>query len=108
MRPLLLVVLASCATSEPVMMPPITTDGPVLLELFTSQGCGSCPPADRWLAPLAARDQVGGRTVIPLAFHVDYWNDLGWTDPFSSAAWSERQQWYAARLPRVASTRRRS
>lgn len=61
----------------------------VLLELFTSQGCSSCPPADRLLSRLAESDGV-----IALAFHVDYWNYIGWTDPFSAAAWSDRQRDY--------------
>ena len=65
----------------------------VLVELFTSQGCSSCPPADRLLSRLAADERV-----IALAFHVDYWNYIGWTDPFSSARWSERQRRYAAAL----------
>ena len=64
-----------------------------VVELFTSQGCSSCPPADRLLSEIAGHQ--AGR-VIPLAYHVDYWNRLGWTDPFSSAEWSRRQQAYAA------------
>lgn len=63
---------------------------PVVIELFTSQGCSSCPPADRLLTRLARDPRV-----IPLSFHVDYWNYIGWTDPFSSKEWSERQQVYA-------------
>jgi hypothetical protein len=66
---------------------------PVVIELFTSQGCSSCPPADRLLGELA-RDP----SVVALAWHVDYWNRLGWTDPFSTALSSERQHAYAARL----------
>jgi len=73
-------------------------DGPVVLELFTSQGCSSCPPADRFLASLRAGDTLAGRPVIPLSFHVDYWNDLGWADPLSSARWTERQGAYAPLL----------
>lgn len=65
--------------------------GPVVVELFTSQGCNACPPADALLAELAARDDV-----IALAFHVDYWNYLGWADPFASAASTRRQRDYAA------------
>ena len=85
--------LTGCgAPVRPAMEP--TADGPVVIELFTSQGCSSCPPADRWLASLRPGDEVGGRPVIPLAFHVDYWNYLGWADPFSSEAWSERQSRY--------------
>ncbi len=64
---------------------------PLLLELFTSQGCSSCPPADAVLRELSGREDL-----LPLAFHVDYWNHLGWVDPFSSAAFSSRQQDYAA------------
>lgn len=63
---------------------------PLLLELFTSQGCSSCPPADAVLRELAARPDL-----LPLAFHVDYWNGLGWVDRFSSAAFTARQQDYA-------------
>lgn len=63
----------------------------VVLELFTSEGCSSCPPADRLLPELVKLDS----NIIPLSFHVDYWNRLGWTDPFSSAAYSDRQRNYA-------------
>jgi hypothetical protein len=66
----------------------------VVLELFTSQGCSSCPPADALLSKLGRETFDGGR-VIPLAYHVDYWNHLGWRDPFSSAEWSKRQNSYA-------------
>ena len=64
---------------------------PVVLELFTSQGCSSCPPADRLLGSYAGRDNV-----FPLSFHVDYWNRLGWKDPFSDHAYADRQNIYAA------------
>lgn len=63
----------------------------VVLELFTSQGCSSCPPADELLPELAKLDS----NIIPLSFHVDYWNRLGWTDPFSSSEYSDRQRTYA-------------
>lgn len=87
-------VLVGCSTAAADRKP----TGPVVLELFTSQGCSSCPPADRYLASLEPGDVVAGRPVIPLAFHVDYWNGLGWTDPFSAEAWSERQQAYGNRV----------
>jgi hypothetical protein len=63
-----------------------------LVELFTSEGCSSCPPADRWLAALGAAAR--GR-VVPLAFHVGYWDDLGWKDPYADARFTERQRQYA-------------
>ena len=61
-----------------------------MLELFTSEGCSSCPPADNLLPQLAKLDS----NVIPLSFHVDYWNRLGWTDPFSSSDYTQRQKEY--------------
>ncbi len=66
----------------------------VVAELFTSQGCSSCPPADEIFADLdtTVEDGVG---ILPLAFHVDYWDDIGWPDPFASPAWSARQLTYA-------------
>ena len=65
----------------------------VLVELFTSQGCSSCPPADQLIA------QIGETAaVVPLSFHVDYWNNGGWTDPFSQKDWSARQLYYAKAL----------
>lgn len=69
----------------------------VVLELFTSQGCSSCPPADALLSRLR-REDFRGSTVIPLAYHVDYWNHLGWSDPFSSPRWSQRQRLYTKAL----------
>ena len=68
---------------------------PVVAELFTSQGCYSCPPADKFLGVLAQRPGV-----IALSFHVDYWNYLGWRDPYSSAEATQRQQTYASAMRR--------
>lgn len=62
-----------------------------LLELYTSEGCNSCPPADRWLSALPKRG-LSTQQVVALGFHVDYWNYLGWRDPFSSSEYSDRQR----------------
>lgn len=87
-------LLLACARADGEPRPS-TAEGPLVLELFTSQGCSSCPPAERLLSRLARDGALAGRAVAPLAFHVDYWNDLGWADPYSSPAWTERQQQYA-------------
>jgi len=65
-----------------------------VLELYTSEGCSSCPPADRWLSNLK-EDKRLWLSLIPVAFHVDYWNYIGWTDRFSSGRYSDRQRKYA-------------
>ena len=65
----------------------------VVVELFTSQGCSSCPPADKYLGELAKHDDV-----VALSFHVDYWNYIGWRDPYSDPKWTKRQQAYGKNL----------
>jgi len=65
-----------------------------LLELYTSEGCSSCPPADRWLSKLKSDTRLW-REVVPVAFHVDYWDYLGWPDRFASSVFGARQRQYA-------------
>ena len=67
-----------------------------VVELFTSQGCSSCPPADKFLGDLALKGDSDD--VLALSFHVDYWNNLGWPDPYSSAENTQRQKTYANRM----------
>ena len=88
------IVLAESAQSGAQDAPP-PIDSAVVLELFTSQGCSSCPAAERILN-LLGRDESIKERLIPLAFHVDYWNDLGWFDPFSARGWTERQSAYGS------------
>jgi hypothetical protein len=66
------------------------------VELYTSEGCSSCPPADAWLHKFPAQQNGTEQTILPIAFHVDYWNSIGWTDRFSDHHYTERQNMLAA------------
>src|SRR5436190_16245269 len=65
-----------------------------LIELFTSQGCSSCPPAEAWMSSLKNEARLW-QDFVPIAFHVDYWDHLGWRDPFASKSWTDRQTDYS-------------
>lgn len=88
-------LIFALAASLSVVAAAEEASGPVLVELFTSQGCASCPPADSLLARLG---EEHGDEIVPLAFHIDGWDHLGWIDPFSSAAWTRRQAAYTREL----------
>jgi hypothetical protein len=85
--PALAQTAASCSASS-------AATPPAVVELYTSEGCSSCPPADRWLSALKGRSDV-----IALAFHVNYWDKLGWPDRFANAAATGRERPCSACLP---------
>lgn len=90
-------ILATFAISATNNVP--TATHPVaVIELFTSQGCSSCPPADRLLMETADKAATAKQPVYALSFHVDYWDRLGWRDPFSDARFTARQRQYARQL----------
>ncbi len=96
---LLLFVFGLLFVSLVYAKPPADTSHKVVIvELFTSEGCSSCPPADTLLGQLRLDAANGGVEVIPLGFHVDYWNHLGWQDRFSTHAYSECQEQYSSKL----------
>ncbi len=102
MKQILLFVLSTFVLLPFAVMARQKSEAPPLknlqvVELFTSQGCSSCPPADRVLAELAVQY---GDSILPLSFHVDYWNKLGWKDPFSSLKNTQRQYNYRTRFER--------
>jgi hypothetical protein len=94
-------VPAPLGSSSPV---PSASKQPMVIELFTSEGCSSCPPADSFLKKLAEQQPFQNLEIIALEEHVDYWNHDGWFDPFSSPEFTGRQQDYASHFPKGGGT----
>ena len=101
-RTLAVAILAAAAICVSIVVAKTTDPGfprrAVVVELFTSEGCSSCPPADELLGRLRQELSAKNIQVIPLGFHVDYWNRLGWKDRFSSAEFTQRQEQYTHAL----------
>jgi hypothetical protein len=95
-----LLLAAACVSGASAQTSPQAGAGrnPVVLELFTSEGCSSCPPIDRWIERLDAAQPLDGAELIVLSEHVNYWDHQGWKDPYSSAELTERQEGYVRGL----------
>lgn len=91
---MLVAILSLLGGAKVALGAPPAASRAVLVELYTSQGCSSCPPADRFVHELPARG-LGPDKVVALTFHVDYWDHLGWADPFATPSFTARQGWYA-------------
>lgn len=98
MKKYIVLLIVSFIFSSPFVNAEVVITSPEtqvsLLELYTSEGCSSCPPADKWISTLKS-DSGLWKSIVPVAFHVDYWNYIGWEDRFSSPEYSARQRRYA-------------
>ena len=97
---LVVTAVVAAAVVAATQAPRAAPSTPIIVELFTSEGCSSCPPADTLLESLVNSQPISGAQVIGLGLHVDYWDQLGWKDRFSSAALTHRQQLYGTRFNR--------
>ena len=95
MRPVLIVIFLTVSTTAQALELKSEATRATLLELYTSEGCNSCPPADRWFSGLETHPRLW-KDLVPVAFHVDYWNYLGWEDRFASPTYAKRQRSFKA------------